>query len=350
MKTWFFTVLFIPFALLQGCIFTNGHSPVHKLVLAEPDSGEIYHGIYPAIDDKEKSEQKEIIKEYVKLSGKEPVWICFSDNWFTGIEFPKRTAEIINRLGYIPFLRILPWSDYNIGRADTVYNLQKIIEGKFDRDLIQYAKDVTDFGEPIIITFGVEMNGNWFPWSGYFNGGNKNGTDKFKQAYRHIINIFREHGALNVTWAFHPNYNSQPDEVWNSMAAYYPGDDYIDWIGISVYGAQKQSGSWRRFDEEMEDAYPELEKISSIKPLAIFEFGVIENTEKFEKAEWIKGAFSSITSGKYPRIKAINWWHSNFENEDGKISMMRIDSSPETLAEYRKWIGRKEFVSTPQFK
>lgn len=341
-------IFIIIFAILQGCIAAKQHSPNQRQVLAEPDSGKIYHGIYPAIDDKENKE--ELIKEYVTLAGKKPVWICFSDNWFTGIEFPYKTAGMISGLGYIPFLRMLPWSDYNLERSDPVYNLQKIIDGKFDDELIQYAKDVADFEKPIIIAFGVEMNGNWFPWSGFFNGGNKNGAEKFRNAYRHIINIFRKQSALNVTWAFHPNYNSQPEEEWNNMSAYYPGDEYIDWIGVSVYGAQKQSDTWKRFYEEMDVAYTELEQISKSKPIAVFEFGVIENTEKYEKAEWIKGAFSIITSGKYPRIKAISWWHSNFENEDSKLSMMRIDSSPESLAEYRKWIALPVFVSIPKFK
>jgi beta-mannanase len=75
------------------------------------------------------------------------------------------------------------------------------------------------------------------------------------------------------------NAGSFPDEEWNSMASYYPGDDYVDWIGISVYGPQSRKQArqyWETFTDLMDEYYPELAALSSDKPLAVVEFGVTE--------------------------------------------------------------------------
>ena len=49
--------------------------------------------------------------------------------------------------------------------------------------------------------------------------------------------------ADNILWVFHVNYNDWPNESWNRFENYYPGDDYIDWLAVSIYGAQQPSGA-----------------------------------------------------------------------------------------------------------
>lgn len=96
---------------------------------------------------------------------------------------------------------MMPRSDWTEGRQDPVYSLQNIIDGKFDTELRQYAQDAKKFSTPLLIEFGTEMNGDWFPWSGTYN----EGPIVFRDAYRHIIDIFNQEGANNVTWFFHVN-------------------------------------------------------------------------------------------------------------------------------------------------
>ena len=102
------------------------------------------------------------------------------------------------------------------------------------------------------------------------------GPERFCDAYRHIIDIFRAEAATKLTWIFHVNADSEPVVDWNSMAAYYPGDDYIDWIGVSVY-----NGSWvcdedLSFREILDRAWPELTDLSSDRPIAVLELGMSE--------------------------------------------------------------------------
>lgn len=137
------------------------------------------------------------------------------------------------------------------------------------------------------------------------------------------------------------------DESWNGFRAYYPGDDYVDWIGVSVYGAQmpQKLRDWNpSFRKVMDDAYPKLAAISPNKPIAVLEFGVVEHKGK---AAWITGALNDLSAGCYPRIKAISYWHSDWDNSGGTWSRMRIDSSPAALATYRASIANPAFVVAP---
>ncbi|MCX6163794.1 MAG: beta-mannanase, partial [Ignavibacteriae bacterium] len=115
----------------------------------------------------------------------------------------------------------------------------------------------------------------------------------------------------------------------------------------SIYGAQKSDDEWINITEIFDEAYKELSEISKNKPLAVFEFGVVDNARK---PEWIKSFFELMKSEKYSRIKGISYWHSKWENEDETISNMRLDSSPESIKAYRDAITDKFFQPKIQFK
>ena len=334
----------------------SGYARSQKLL--PPENG-VYHGAFPDMGPTEDVVTIERINDFEKLTGKDAAWVYFSDNWFDGIHFPWDETEAIREAGSIPFIRMMPRSDWTEGKLDTLYTLQNIIDGKFDLDIRQYARDVKGFGTPVLIEFGTEVNGNWFPWSGAYNGGGEtngygdpyvpDGPERFRDAYRHIIDMFRDERVNNVTWFFHVDANAEPQESWNTMKSYYPGDDYIDWIGISVYGAQEPGDEWVEFSDVLDGAIMEVSHISLNKPLAILEFGVIDGQNPGSKSEWIKNALNYITSDKYPRIKAISYWHSKWDNGNGSISNMRLDSSPEAIETYREIISSDFFISQPAF-
>ncbi len=333
--------------------------PNGQLKLMPPENG-MYLAAFPNFGGSEDKVSAEKIFDFCKLSGKRIAWAYFSNNWNNGIKFPDRCINIIHLSGFTPYVRLMPRTNFEEGKKDSTYSMQKIIDGKFDADLIQWAKKARALKYPIIVEFAPEPNGNWFPWSGIFNGGGKttgygdpmlpDGPERYRDAYRHIIDIFKSEGVKNITWMFHIDAHSMPAEKWNSMKAYYPGDNYIDWIGVSAYGALQPSDDWVSFKDVMDEAYPELSKISSKKPLAVLEFGVIEdNRDKLRKARWITEAFNVIKSGRYPRIKAVSYWDEKWQNEDETYSDLRINSSKETLNAYRKGISSSIFVTSPHF-
>lgn len=343
--------------------YSNDNMPINNSLsvyskLIPPIIG-VYHSAFPDLMGTEDKVSIYKIRRFEKLSGKHIVWAYFSNNWIKGIKFPKSKVRTISRAGSIPFIRLMPRTTFDEGAPDPVYTMQKILNGDFDLSLIQWGIDAKNANIPLIVEFGTEVNGDWFPWNGRWNGGSitteygdpnvPDGPERFRNAYRHIIDIFRAQDVQNITWVYHINAGSDPAEHWNSMAAYYPGDDYIDWIGVSVYGPQIPGDDWQSFTDILDGAYPELTAISDTKPLAVLEFGVVEQGIAENKAQWIRDALQAIKSNRYPRIKAISYWHSKWRNDDRSISNMKIDSSPEALLAYKEIIQDPFFVVVPTY-
>ena len=64
----------------------------------------------------------------------------------------------------------------------------------------------------------------------------------FVKAHRHVVDRVRARGASNVQFVLHLMNFSDPQEKWNFFKDYYPGPEYCDWIGISLYGSQFPGG------------------------------------------------------------------------------------------------------------
>ena len=79
----------------------------------------------------------------------------------------------------------------------------------------------------------LDLNDDANPEAGEWDG-----PDHYKRAYRHVVDRVRARGASNIKWVFHTNNYSYPLDTWNFASAYYPGADYVDWLGLSVYGQQ----------------------------------------------------------------------------------------------------------------
>jgi hypothetical protein len=296
----------------------------------------IYHAAYPSFCPTEDCVTAARVRSFERLAGKRLAWAYFSDNWFHGIRFPAahvRAIWSVHRT--IPFIRMMPRADWREGCADRTYSLAKILAGRFDTQLRAYARAAAATRIPLMIEFGTEANGDWFPWSGACNGG----PARFRDAYRHIVSLFRDAGARNVTWVLHL------DAAEATVAPYYPGRRYVDWVGLSAYGAQQPGDAWPTFRSVFAPAYARLARAAPGKPIALLEFGTIEE-HGHDKAAWIADALRDLASGRYPRLKAESYWSSNWRNGGGVgPSIMRIDSSPAALAAYRAAVASPLFVS-----
>lgn len=122
--------------------------------------------------------------------------------------------------GAIPFVQIDP---YNI-------SLAKIAAGDYDTYLTTYAQAVHRWGKNIIISFGHEMNGDWYSW-----GWKHTSPRVFVAAWRHIVNAFHSEGDFNVTWLWAANIINMQTPPIPSPAPWWPGSSYVTWIGIDGY-------------------------------------------------------------------------------------------------------------------
>ena len=244
----------------------------------------IYHSALTGFGGTEDVVTKKSIADFENLVEKDVAWVYFSNNWFTEIKFPKDRVKTISDLGKTPFIRMMPRTNFE-DKPDPNYTMQNIIDGKFDTAIIQWAIDAKNTNIPLLVEFGTEVNGDWFSWNGSYNGGSEttnygnpnlaDGPERFQDAYKHIIDICRNNGTTNISWFFHIDAFSSPNETWNKMENYYPGDNYIDWLGVSVYGPQEKGDEYLEFNKILNNVYPDLVNISD-KPIAILEFAITE--------------------------------------------------------------------------
>ena len=330
----------------------NTHNNTQKTKLLVPGR-KIYLGAFPDFSGEEDNVTGYRIESFIALAGKKIAWAYFSNNWYNGIVYPKRAVHIIHDHNITPFIRLMPRSDTE-STNKTYFSLRKIAEGYFDNELRRWARDAKKDNIPLLVDFAVEMNGDWFPWGGIYNGGPNtsygnlslyDGPELYKNAYRHIIDIFREENVTHVTWFFHPDIISYPDEEWNKPAYYYPGDDYIDWIGVSVYGPMYEDDDTGFFSSLVKDNAEAIKEISDKKPIALLEFGVADvDTGKINKSLWLKDAFETIINRSPINFSAVSYWHEKWEEEDNLWINLRIDSSQQSTRTFRHYIAKSVFA------
>jgi len=103
-----------------------------------------------------------------------------------------------------------------------------IADGRSDGYVTGFAEAVRALNLPVAISFGHEMNGNWYPW-----GTTQATPAQFVAAWRRIHHLFTQAGASNVIWVWNPNDIYPVPDV--KLRPYWPGDSYVDWVGITGY-------------------------------------------------------------------------------------------------------------------
>lgn len=305
------------------------------------------------------------VKTFQDCIGRELGWVYFSQNWGAGIRFPAREVDTLTELGITPFIRLMPRSGFDAessraSRPDEAFSLASILEGTWDADLRSWAQSARDYRKPLLLDFAPEMNGDFFRWSGWANGGGTlgdygsddtpDGPERYRDAYRHVVDIFREEKAINVTWVFHPTVHTVEWPAWNDLSYYYPGDDYVDWVGVSVYGVQYPDEPWQTFDEVFAETYRTLVTLAPDKPFLVAEFGVRED-EKIasRKAQWIKDALRAIETSKYPNVRGVSYWHEAWKTADGEWIDLRVNSSRQSLESFVNEVRKPIYLSKLQF-
>jgi hypothetical protein len=330
------------------------------LKLAIPD-GQAYSGAYIDFGEREDRVTLEGIQRFDQLVGRQQAIVAFSSDW--GNEsYPSQQLAIIANYGAVPLVYWSPWDrpvHHNLppgqrGRFD----LQAILAGQWDSYIDMWATHAKDYGKPLLVSWGLEMNGEWFPWSGVFYGKGKPvegcaqcfaGPEMFKKAYRYVVDRVRAKGAANILWVWHPNNTSDPDEPWNAMAQYYPGPTYADWLALSAYGTQYPTENWIGVASAVSAYYEKIAQVDLDKPIMLGEWGVGEFPHLGSKAEWLTDFFQRAPK-EFPRLRASVFWHERWQNGDGSFSDLRVNSSGAALAAYRKGVADRFWLSRPIFQ
>jgi hypothetical protein len=235
------------------------------------------------------------ITSFEKTFNKKPSMVM----WYTDYssDFPLEGCKNVYAYGAVPHIVWQPW----IWGDEEKIKLDNIISGEWDRYIEKWAKSAAAFKKTIFIRWGHEFNIEKYPWC---IGNNNKSPEKYIKAYRHVHDIFTKAGANNIKWVWCFNNYPSPNANWNNWDLAYPGDEYVDWIGIDGYnwGTTQSWGGWQSFKEMFRDQIREASKNHPGKPVMIAEFGSAE--EGGNKAQWIKDIpFDLKTS--MTQVKAI---------------------------------------------
>jgi mannan endo-1,4-beta-mannosidase len=151
-------------------------------------------------------------------TGTRPNVAVYYSGWLES--FQTHFAEEVTARGAVPLVQIDPQG----------ISLAAIAHGQYDGYLASFAQELQGFGHPVIISFGHEMNGDWYSW-----GRGKTSPADFVAAWRHIVNVFRTWGVFNVTWLWTINSLAGGRGQAASPEAWWPGASYVDWVGIDGY-------------------------------------------------------------------------------------------------------------------
>lgn len=155
------------------------------------------------------------------------------------------------------------------GRAEIAQNLQSVIDGEHDDAYRRVGARLVEAGyADAIIRLGHEFNGAWAPWASRTN------EELYIAAFRHVHDVLTEESpdfrfdwtAMRTGW-----------EEWGEVA--YPGDDYVDIIGMDVYWRTEDLGSWST-DSWQSGYIPILRShhrfaVERNKPVSYPEWGVV---------------------------------------------------------------------------
>lgn len=145
---------------------------------------------------------------------------------------------------------------------------------------------------PVIIRPFHEMNGSWFWWGG------KNGND-YINLYRLFVDYLRDTNELdNLLFAWSPNI---PFDI-----SYYPGDSYVDIIGLDIYEPTASYLS-NQLDEVTSFAN-QRGKISAITETGYRNGSGILSDKDFWTAEVLEGVLPHISSISY----IMSWYNANW--------------------------------------
>ncbi|WP_052721086.1 glycoside hydrolase family 26 protein [Actinoplanes rectilineatus] len=205
---------------------------------------------------------------------------------------------------------------------------KNILNGKSDDLIAAAARRIRALDQPTLLRWGWEMNGHWYEW-----GGKKNGDDPdgYVECYRRLHRIFDEEGADNVSWVWSPNWNANPQEAWNATENYYPGDDYVDWVGVSGYNLHEES------PQTLFDGI--YQGFSARKPIMITEVGSMD-WGGTTKADWIT-AFARYVQER-PAIGAVVWFDT--DTHESYTEDWRTDTDEASIAAYRALAQNARFA------
>lgn len=211
--------------------------------------------------------------------------------------------------------------------------------------LDNWARSLGALKRPLFLRWGSEMNGSWVRW---------HGNPSLYIAKWRLVHDVMERLAPNVVMVWCPNATPVPQ-----IARYYPGDDYVDWVGVNSYvvSVHNNNANQSAAHENPADVFRHVYRTyATNKPMMICETGVTHHSRALGRPDY---AFARARIGQlygclprlYPRLKAICYYDVNNLNgtPNGRpFNNYLLTDNAGVLDAYRQAIAPDYFLSGAQ--
>lgn len=207
--------------------------------------------------------------------------------------------------------------------------MYEILEGKYDEVLELYAEDIKKSPNTVLVRLNNEMNGDWCSYSAWYT---QTDTKIYKEVWKYIYEIFEKNEVENVLWIWNPNWGDFPSFKWNHYLNYFPGEEYVDVIGVTGYntGTYYEHEIWRTFEEIYDPMMKEYRDYFDYR-FMITEFGC--SSFGGDKPAWISDMMKKIE--KYNLDIAI--WFSGIDRDSNgnPARIYKLDETKESIKAFK---------------
>lgn len=300
--------------------------PNQKLAKFEPAVG-CYVGAFIELDYNVQGTNGADIEKFEDLTKKKHA------SYFTyvgyGRPFPRDWVEKVKKAGAAPQIAFEP----NNG----------LEEVQDDAYLRAWAKDAARAQCPIFLRWASEMNGPWCVWH--------KDPAQYIEKFRLLTQVMREE-APNVAMVWTPF--AEPQRL---IAQFYPGDEWVDWIGMNIYSVYVNNGDPTRpaFDKDpvtwlkfLYDNYPN-------KPIHISEFAATLRCKGSGDKDTVDFAIEKMTrfytaiKDEFPRVKSVNWFCWDTIRGKKANNNYSFLSDGRALLAYRNLVSSDYFLSNVSY-
>ena len=241
-----------------------------------------------------------------------------------GQPFPSHWVEEVEATGGVPHIAWEP----NDG-------LEPVRDDEYLRTWAATARDAAG---PIFRRYASEMNGTWMAYSG--------DPELYIQKWRIVHRVMAEI-APNVAMVWCPFATPVA-----TIDAYYPGDEYVDWVGVNLYSVHVHDNDPNKpADEDPHDLLdPVYTRFAARKPIQICEYAASHYCAATKKqltefaVEKMTRLYDSLRT-KYPRVKMINWFNVDTAKRGLAANDYSVTGDPRVLERYRALVADAHFLS-----
>jgi hypothetical protein len=195
-----------------------------------------------------------------------------------------------------------------------------VASGRLDSSIDRLGAWIRRTGRPIFLRVGYEFD----------NPENHYEPQAYKRAFRHVVERLRKDGVDNVAFVWHSCACAPPERVMD----WYPGDSYVDWVGVSLFA---------QFPKSVEKVAAAMTKTG--KPLMVAEASAWKARNETLKLAWFRNAFRFVQKTGARAFCYIDWnWDKIPAFSSNGWGDARVDATPRVLDLWRQETSRDVYL------